>query len=86
MVKTMLPVQRNKDEYEFQEDNNQCTLQESPTEIDDIESRLSSSEGDNSLCFMNIYPLNTYVDVIETVISDAAQLSKQDDFIEMKEQ
>lgn len=39
MVKTMLPVQRNKDEYEFQEENNQTSLPNSPTEIDDIESK-----------------------------------------------
>lgn len=39
MVKTMLPVQRNKDEYEFQDDNNQSVLLNSPNELDNTESK-----------------------------------------------
>lgn len=43
MVKTMLPVQRNKDEYEFQEDNNLPVLPSSPMELDNSESTYTFS-------------------------------------------
>lgn len=38
MVKTMLPVQRNKDEYEFQDENNEPGTPNSPTLISNNES------------------------------------------------
>ncbi|XP_065210090.1 sin3 histone deacetylase corepressor complex component SDS3 [Planococcus citri] len=37
MVKTILPVQRNKDEYEFQDDSNQPVLPTSPVELENAE-------------------------------------------------
>lgn len=41
MVKTMLPVHRNKDEYEFRDENNEPITVVSPSRIPNEESKFS---------------------------------------------
>ncbi len=41
MVKTMLPVQRNKDEYEFQDENNESGIRNSPPPVVNEEGKIA---------------------------------------------
>lgn len=93
MVKTILPVQRNKDEYEFQDDNSQPVDPSSPTEIENAESETFCCFitfdyvwplYNNEMCHVLIL-LFLFTDIPETTPSDS-DITKSDGFVEMKEQ